>query len=64
MHTRGVEFEVRKLRKVYLIRFDKAIKIKVVKFVYTTKNSDLSPYFYSFHTSQFVSEEHEHFNNI
>ena len=63
MHTRGVEFEVRKQRKVDLIRFDTAIK-KVVKFVYTMENSDLSPYFYSFHTSQFVSEEHEHFNNI
>ena len=29
-----------------------------------TEHSDLSKYFYSFHTSKFGSEVHEHFNNI
>ena len=32
VHTGGVEFEARKLRKVDLISFGMVIKIKVVKF--------------------------------
>ena len=57
VHTGGVEFEVRKQRKVGLV-----YKIKVVKFECTTEHSNISSYCYSFHTSQFGSEVHEHFN--
>ena len=49
-------------KKFDLISFDTTIRIKVVTFVYTTKNSNLSSCFYSFHTSQFGSKVHEHYN--
>ena len=45
--NRVVEFEERKCRKVDLISFDTTIEI----FVYNTKHSDLSSYFYTYHTS-------------
>ena len=51
VHTGGGEFEARKRRKVDLISFYMVIKIKVVKFEYTTEHSNISSYCYSFHTS-------------
>ena len=44
---RVLEFEARKCRKVDLISFDTTTEI----FVYNTKQSDLSSYFYTYHTS-------------
>ena len=46
-HTGGVEIEARKQRNVDLISFDMVIKIKVVKFEFTTEHSNISSYCYT-----------------
>ena len=43
MHTGGAEFEARKRRKVELISFDMVIRIKGVKFEWTTEHSNILP---------------------
>ena len=44
VHTGGGEFQARKRRKVDLISFDMIIKIKIVKFEWTTEHSNISSY--------------------
>lgn len=42
MHNGGVDFDARKRRNVDLICFNTAVKIRVVKYVYTMELSDLT----------------------
>ena len=52
-------FEVSKRTYVDLISFDTVFKIKIVKFECTTKHSDLSSYFDSFYTGEYIGSQSE-----
>ena len=55
----SVVFEVSKRTYVDLISFDTVFKIKNVKFECSTEHSDLSSYFDSFYTGEYIGSQRE-----